>query len=225
MADPGPRAGHSAEKSVSHFRGPERPPASVAFGLEGFSNPGAPMTTRLGRNKRLRDFSCLVLITLAACSKTDKAPDDTDAAAPPTTGNNSLDSDLEKVRDFKLSMPRMQKWVQAVQNMVAVSKAHPELEGTYEADQNAPLDQQVAALEKHPQAKKAVKDAGLSPREFTMISYAYMQAAAAQSVQQMPAGKTRDSVMQSLKVHPDNVTFLQKNRAELEKLMKAMQEE
>ena len=146
------------------------------------------MTICFRRSGRLLDLGCLFLITLAACSKTDKAPDDTDAAAA-TTGNPSLDSDLEQVQDFKLSMPRMQKWAQAERNMVAVSKAHPELEGTYEVDQNASLDRQVAALEKHPEVKKAVTDAGLSPREFTMISYAYMRAAAAQSVRQMPASR------------------------------------
>lgn len=182
------------------------------------------MTICFRRSARLRDFGCLLLIALAACSKTDKASDDTDAAAPATTGNRSLDSDLEQVQDFKLSMPRMQKWAQAGRNMVALSKARPDLEGSYKVEQNASLDQQVAALEGHPEAKKAVRDAGLSPREYTMITYTYMLAATAQSVQQMPAGRTRDSVMQSLKVHPDNVAFVQNNTTELEKLMKDLQE-
>ncbi|MBA2706855.1 MAG: hypothetical protein H0U59_03510 [Gemmatimonadaceae bacterium] len=123
-----------------------------------------PMTIYFRRSGRLLDLGCLFLITLAACSKTDKASDDTDAAAPATTGNKSLDSDLEQVRDFKLSMPRMQKWAQAGRNMIVLSKSHPELEGSIEMDQNASLDQKVAALEKHPDLKKAVKDAGLSPR-------------------------------------------------------------
>jgi len=179
------------------------------------------MTICFRRSARLLDLGCLFLITLAACSKTDKTSNDTAAA---TTGNPSLDSDLEQIKDFKLSMPRMQKWAQAERNMVALSKARPELEGTYKVEQNASLNQQIAAPEGHPEVKKAVTDAGLSPREFTMISYAYMQAAAAQSVRQMPAGRARDSIMQSLKVHPDNVTFIQQNRGELEKLVKGMQE-
>lgn len=181
------------------------------------------MTICFRRSARFRDFGCLLLIAVTACSKTDKAPDDTGAAAPTTTGNRNLDSDLEQVQDFKLSMPRMQKWAQGVRNVVALSKAHPELEGSLKVDQNASLDQQVAVLEAHPEAKKAIKAAGLSPREFTMTFHAYMQAAAAQSVQQMPAGRARDSVMRSLKVHPDNVTFIQKNMSELDKLMKGMQ--
>ncbi len=181
------------------------------------------MTTCFRRSARLRDFGSILLVTLTACSPTDKASDDTDVAAPATTGSRSLDSDLEQVQDFKLSMPRMQKWAQAGRNLVALSKARPDLESSYKVEQNASLDQQVAALEGHPEVRKAVKDAGLSPREFTMISFAYMQAATAQSVGRMPPGRTRDSVMQSLKVHPDNVTFIQSNRSELEKLMKEMQ--
>jgi hypothetical protein len=50
-----------------------------------------------------------------------------------------------------------------------------------------------------------------------------MQAATAHSVQRMPTGKTRDSIMQSLKVHPENITFVQKNMSELETLMKEIE--
>ena len=183
------------------------------------------MTLSCRRFARLGYFGCLILISITGCSKTDKVADDTDAAASATTGNQTLDSNLEQVQDFKLSMPRMQKWAQANRNMMAVSKARPDLEGSFKLEQNASIDQQVAAMEKHAEVKKALKDAGLSPREYTMVTHAYMAAAAAQSVRQMPAGKQRDSMMQSLKVHPDNVTFVQQNMAELEKLMKSMEED
>jgi hypothetical protein len=121
-----------------------------------------------------------------ACSKTDRAADDTGAAAPASMGNKSLDSNLEQVQDFKLSMSRMQKWAQANRNMMAVSKARPDLERSFKLEQNASIDQQVDAMEKHAEVKKALKNAGLSPREFTMITHAYMAAATAQSVRQMP---------------------------------------
>lgn len=181
------------------------------------------MTIRLGRYVRLRYIGSLLIVTAAACSKADTGSNDTGAAGAPTTGNRRLDADLERVQDFKLSMPRMHKWAQAGRNMEAASKAHPELEGTLRLEQDASIDQQVAALEGHAEAKKAIKDAGLSPREYMMITHAYMQAAAAQSVQQLPPGKQRDSIMQSLRVHPDNVTFVQKNMPELERLMKGME--
>ncbi len=181
------------------------------------------MTFCFRRFARFRYLVCFLLVALSACSKTDKGSGDTDGSAPAATGTRSLDSDLEQLQDFKLSMPRMQKWVQAQRNLVALSKARPDLEGTYKVEQNASLDQQVAALEGHADVRKAVRDAGVSPREFTLTTWAYMQAATAHTVQQMPTGKTRDSVMQSLKVHPENITFVQKNRSELETLMKEIE--
>ena len=180
------------------------------------------MTYNFRRSVRLRDLACLLLVTLTACSG-DKGPSDGDAAAPAAAGNPNLESDLEEVQDFKLSMPRMQKWAQAGRNLEALSKTRPDLEGSFKMESNASLDQQVAAMEAHPEVKKAVADADLSPREFMMITTAYMVAATAQSVGQMPAGKTRDSLMESLKTNPDNVAFIQKNMGELEKLMKGMQ--
>ncbi len=129
------------------------------------------MTFCFRRFARFRDLLCFFLITLSACSKTDNASGDTDASAPAATGNRSLDSDLEQLQDFKLSMPRMQKWVQAQRNLVALSKARPDLEGSYQVEKNASIDQQVAALEGHADVRKAVRDAGVSPREFTLTPW------------------------------------------------------
>ena len=53
----------------------------------------------------------------------------------------------------------------------------------------------------------AIRGAGLSPREFTVITMAMMQTAMAARVAQMRRNDNQDSLIREMKANPDNVKF------------------
>jgi hypothetical protein len=71
----------------------------------------------------------------------------------------------------------------------------------------------VATIEKYPQIAKAIKDAGLSPHDFVVMTYTLINSAAA--VQMKKAGTIKeypDSVL------PENAAFVDKNYERIKKI-------
>ncbi len=73
----------------------------------------------------------------------------------------------------------------------------------------------VRRIESEPMMVGAIRQAGLSPREFTMITMAMMQTAMAAGVAQMRPNDNQDSLIREMKANPENVKFWKANEAEL----------
>ena len=71
----------------------------------------------------------------------------------------------------------------------------------------------------------AIRDAGLSPREFMMITMSFLQTGMAAAVAKMHPNANQDSLIRSMKVNPDNVKFYNENEAEITRKARELEDE
>jgi len=174
----------------------------------------------------------IVLLALAACSK-DKASDSSAATATPgspAAASPASDRDLADVTQYKLSMEKIDKYLQAQRNIAAKAasltpeqRAALEARGEDESNPNASIDDMVKKIESEPMMVAAIKDAGLSAREFTMITFSMMQTGMAAAVLKMRPNDNQDSLMRAMQVNSDNVKFYNEHEAEITQKTKAIE--
>lgn len=154
-----------------------------------------------------------------ACGGDKDAP--RDGALPATsTAAAQAEDDLQDVTKFKLTMDRVDKYLAAQKNVMIRFKNMTPAEreaASMSNDNNATLDQMVAKVEGNAAMKQEVKKAGLSPREYVLVTVSYMQTAMASAVMKMQPKANQDSLARAMKANPDNIRFFQEHEAEITK--------
>ncbi|HEX6573408.1 MAG TPA: hypothetical protein VF042_00435 [Gemmatimonadaceae bacterium] len=184
-------------------------------------------------------FSILLLgavaVAPAACSKDDasQTPSSGQTAATPQASAQAQE-DLQDVTKYKLSMDKIDKYIQAQRNIAAKYKSMTPAQrqalkdrgdANDASDPNASLDQMAARIEKEPVLVDAIKSAGLSPREFMMVTLSMMQTGMAASVAKMRPNDNQDSLIRAMQANPDNIKWYNEHEAEITQKMKAIEAE
>ena len=183
--------------------------------------------------------SSLVLTALLLSACADKAGSaKTDTAASTTTptasaaGSSTGDSDLADVQNYRLSMDKVDKFLAAQRNLALRMKdMSPEEREALKAraDADDSNDDSMAdmqrKIESEPALASAIRDAGLSPREYTLLTISMMQSAMAAGVLKMRPKDNQDSLVREMKANIENVRFMQQNEAELQRKQKELAEE
>jgi hypothetical protein len=142
------------------------------------------------------------------------------AFAAPSHAAPGNDADLRELARYTLTMADVQKFAAA---NTALAK-HPKAEETDEDEgDNESLDQMAARIARIPEARKAIEGAGLTPRQYAVITMALFQAAFAQYAVEQGADIAK--VARDANVNPANIRFVKEHKAELEKLKPAAQDE
>jgi hypothetical protein len=172
------------------------------------------------------------LLTVGACggAKDAKGGDSTAASGSVATGANTASSDDAGLRDataYTLTMDKVNKYYEAMRNLaVATKNASPaEREAMNLNAADASLDDYVAHLQNHPIARREIERAGLTTREFAVLTIAILQSGMASAVIQMRPKDNVDSLAREMKVNPANVRFLRDHEAELAAKQKSMEAE
>ena len=174
------------------------------------------------------------LLVLAACEKKGPAATDTAAATTATASpsNASGDADLADVTSYRLSMDKIDKYIAAQRNMAAKMKSMTPAEraavkarNENSNDPNASLDDMARNIEREPVMNDAIRSAGLSAREFALVTISMMQTAMASSVLQMRPKDNQDSLVREMKANPDNIKFYREHEAEITRKTKELQAE
>lgn len=191
------------------------------------------MTTPIRTACRQRGSLLLGFLLLAGCS-TDKDAAATGGAtaAAPSASTQSGDEQLADIAEYKLTMDKYDKYLAAQRNIAlkakdlsAAEKEAFQKRADARVDNNESLDDMVRNIESEPLMNSAVREAGLSAREFTMITMAMVQTAMAASVAKMRPKDNQDSLIREMKANPDNVKFWQANEAEITRKQKALEAE
>ena len=173
----------------------------------------------------------LGLMTLVACSKKDSASESASASTSgtPAASNNTANEDLADITKYRLTMDKIDKYLAAQRNLAQKAKeltpaqrAALEARNENSGDPNQSMDEMVRRIEKEPIMVDAIKDAGLSPREFMMITMSMMQTAMAASVAKMRPNDNQDSLIREMKANPDNIKFYNQNEAEITRKSSAL---
>ena len=191
------------------------------------------MTKPIVAARDLHGALLLGLLVLAGCSKdNDAAATGGAPAAASSASTQSGDEQLKDISEYKLTMDKYDKYLAAQRNIALKAKDLSPAEkeafrkrADARGDANESLDDMVRNIEAEPLMTSAIRDAGLSPREFTMITMAMMQTAMAASVAQMRPNDNQDSLIREMKANPDNVKFWKANEAELTRKNKDLEAE
>ena len=192
-----------------------------------------PMTHPVRASRRLHAFLFLGFLVLAACDKgNDGSAATGESSTTPAGSAHSAGDDLAALGEYRLSMDKFDKYVAAQRNMIRnASKLSPAEKAAMEArsdsrdDSNASLDDMARNVESEPAMKAAVREAGLSPREFALIGMSFMQTSMAAGIAKMRPTDNQDSLIREMKANPANVKFLLDNEAELTRKHEALQAE
>jgi len=188
-----------------------------------------------------RTLLAALLVSAAACgSKDDAAPADGAAggAAPGATAAApdapaSSGDDLADISSYRLTMDKMDKFYAAQRNLAVKMKAMSPAEREAmerkadgeDASGNQSLDELARKIESTPPMRDALREAGLSPREYAVLAMSAMQSGMAAAVIKMRPNDPADSLAREMKANMDNIRFMQEHEAELTRKQQALQAE
>lgn len=142
--------------------------------------------------------------------------------ARPALAQSHDDADTRAFNSYTLTMPKVEAWARASLDIYKAAKAKAAAQGEDAASEdeddeedssNQSLDEMAARINRQPEARRALRAAGLTAREYMLVSLTLMQAMMAdQMMRQYPN-------MERPKINPANLAFVQKNRARLEARM------
>jgi hypothetical protein len=140
-------------------------------------------------------------------------------AMPVAAGAQSRgEADAKEVDAYRLTIPRFDAWVKASLAMAKTHAGKVDDEGDDEAVENDAqwLDDIARKLDGMPEALTAIRGAGLSSREYAILSMVILQSVMAdEMMKQYPT-------MEAPKINPQHLEFVRSNRAHVEKQMAAL---
>jgi hypothetical protein len=147
-------------------------------------------------------------------------------AAAPAAHAQKLTPDEQVIRNYTLTMPKVEAWAtasidfaNAFKAMPAAERARRKAEMEAQQQETETLAGMAASMERVPEIRRAFRKAGLTTREGVTLSLVLMQAMMYDQVAAMnPDAKV------PYNMNPANLAFVRKNKAQLEARMKAVQE-
>lgn len=166
----------------------------------------------------------LLVLASVACSSgdgTDAPRAEGSAATAAARPSGDGDAELEEISDYRLGMPKVERWYQAQRNVLEAMRKDPSIAARLENDESEEeggpsLDELEERYSSIPEVRAAIEAVGLEVREFGVITYSLVQASFAQAALQM--GANRDSVLANTGIDPANLDFVRDNQAELQRL-------
>jgi len=156
---------------------------------------------------------------LLVCAPAKAAPQAAPHATPPR-GNPPDDADSREYRNYRLTLESVNKFVAASKALVKLSHDNPELEKQMEAQSDArTIDEAVKTTEKYPAVTAAIKSAGLTTRDFVVMTGTLMGA-------QMAVGMKKQGQIKQYppSVSPENAAFVEQNWDKLNAMMRSVAE-
>jgi hypothetical protein len=136
-------------------------------------------------------------------------------AATAQSSHDISPSDAKEIHDYTLSMDKLHKMAAATTALMDYSKHHPEMK---DAGDSKNLDQMVANIQKYPEAVAAIRQNGMSPREYAVCMMTLMETAMAVGFKK--AGTYKEYPPQILEtVSKANLDFAEQHWDEIQNLM------
>jgi hypothetical protein len=132
------------------------------------------------------------------------------------------DKDLQAISAYTFTLPKYKQLMTAMINLGKAAQQNPSMADALEDSGNLSLDQMVARYSAVPAAKKAIVDAGLTPREYAVAQMAMIQAGMSYGIMKQYK-LSPDSVSKTTGVSKANLEFFRANEAEIERMGKEMQ--
>ena len=126
------------------------------------------------------------------------------------------DADLRELSRYQLTMADVRKFEAANANLAKHPKPEQDDDDAEDENANESLDEMAARIESNPIARTAVEAAGLSARQYVVITMALFQASLAQYA--VDQGADPGKIARETGVNPANIRFVKEHKAELEQM-------
>jgi hypothetical protein len=149
-------------------------------------------------------------------------------ALAPVAHAQKLTPDEVILRNYTLTMPKVEAWATASLDLANTMKAMPasekarrkaEMEGQAEGQADESIAGMAARMERVPEIRHAFRKAGLTSRESVTLSLALMQAMMFDQI-----AATNPDAKVPYNLNPVNLAFVRKNKERLYARMKEVQE-
>ena len=142
--------------------------------------------------------------------------------APAAAAQKPGDKDLKEISAYTFTLPKYKQLMTAMVNLGKAAQRDPKMAESLENSGSLTLDQMTARYGAVPPVKKAIVDAGLTPREFAVAQGAMIQAGMSYGIMKQYK-LSADSVSKTTGVSKANLEFFRANEAEIERMGKEMQ--
>ena len=140
----------------------------------------------------------------------------------PTAGKRTRPDtpDMVEMRNYRLSMAKVDKFAAASQSLMALSKSNPAMKTAMQGGMGAKtMDEGVKLMEsKYPEAATAIQKSGLNVREYFLLSVTLMTTTMVAGMKKQ--GQKLDQLPSN--VAPENVAFVEQNYTRIEKLLNGL---
>jgi hypothetical protein len=154
-------------------------------------------------------LAAVLLLAAAARGVAQNQKDDKSSA--------QLEAEKTEVKNFVLTADKLDKYDAAVKAIRKTQKDNPDLKKQMDDEDSrnpsSTVAGSVATIEKYPPIANAIKGAGLTPRDFVVMTYTLINSAAA--VQMKKAGTIKEYPNSVL---PENISFVDKNYEQIKKI-------
>jgi hypothetical protein len=171
--------------------------------------------------------AALAAVLLSACADDPDTAASGDAGGETAAGTAQQSTDLADITSYELRMEQVDKYYAAFRNIgQAMSRMSPAEREQLDMDAGETnLDGYVARLESQPEVNQAIREAGLTAREFSLILWSMLQSGMASAVLQSRPNANEDSLAREMNVNMDNVRFMREHEAELRQRQQALEAE
>ena len=185
------------------------------------------MPSRLESPIRVAVFAMALALFTGCADSSDTAVADSAAGIGAGAASADASGDLRTLANYDLRMEQVNKYYAAFRSIgAAMQGMTPQQREQLDMNANdANLDGYIARLEGQPVINSAIRDAGLSAREFALILWSMLQSGMASAVMQMQPNADKDSLARAMEVNMDNVDFMREHEAELRQKQEALQAE
>lgn len=173
---------------------------------------------------KLLPLSAVLVLALAACNK--PAPT-TDAAAPASTvapaatvepaPAATVSQASAEDAGVELTMDKVEAWIAASKNLAAAEQADASLDSAMNASEEDSV-QYASRLESTPKLRAAIEQAGMSARDYALVSESLV--ASLMAVGAVEAGALKE-IPEGM--NPRHIEFVRAHRAEIETMMQQAQ--
>ena len=176
---------------------------------------GARIRLQLVRLARAGLCASLVGL-LAACADGSDTAVDTAVDTGSTQATAPASGEVELAR-YELNMEGVNQYFTAFRNMGTAMQGMSAMEREaldFDAS-DTDFNGYVGRLESQPVLDRAIRDAGLTPREFSLVLWSMLQASMANAVLQAQPAANQDSLAAEMRVNMANVRFMREHEAEI----------
>ena len=129
------------------------------------------------------------------------------------------DADTAEVKSFRLDMNRLNKFGAATKSLMALPKERNELQKKMEDGASVKtIDGMVQSMNKYPSVVSAITGAGLTVREYSVMTMTLVTSAMAVGMKQQGLMKETPPT-----VSAENVSFVEQNFEKISEMMSSMQ--